>query len=82
MYAPLKGIRNSAFSVLPFTRAHIMSPRSVLSVPEPDTQMSVIAGLSLAKISDTDIVRSYVTRRYACSSIPAAETPRQKNHAS
>jgi hypothetical protein len=37
MYAALNGICSSGFSVLPFVRAHIMRPRSVLSVPEPDT---------------------------------------------
>ena len=31
------GIRSRAFSVWPFTRAHIMRPRSVLSVPAPET---------------------------------------------
>ena len=37
MNAALKGMRRSAFSVAPFTRAHIMRPRSVLSVPAPET---------------------------------------------
>jgi hypothetical protein len=30
-------MRSSAFSVLPFTRAHITRPRSVLSVCAPET---------------------------------------------
>ncbi|SRR6266404_2619540 len=34
MYAERKGIASKAFSVLPFTRAHITRPRSVLSAPE------------------------------------------------
>jgi hypothetical protein len=44
--------------------------------------MNVIVGLSLAKDLAAEIVRSYVTRRYASSFIPAEETPRQKKHAS
>ncbi len=35
MYAALKGSRSSAFSVSPFTRAHMELP--ALSVPLPDT---------------------------------------------
>jgi hypothetical protein len=31
------GSSRSAFSVLPFTRAHITRPRSLLSAPLPDT---------------------------------------------
>ena len=37
MYAALKGMRSRAFSVAPLTRAHIMRPRSVLSVLAPET---------------------------------------------
>ena len=37
MYAALNGIESKAFSVRPFTRAHIARPRSLLSVPCPDT---------------------------------------------
>jgi hypothetical protein len=42
----------------------------------------VHVGLSLARVRATEIVRSYVNRRYAASFIPTAETPRQKKHAS
>jgi hypothetical protein len=37
MYAARNGSPRSAFSVRPFTRAHIARPRSVASVPCPDT---------------------------------------------
>jgi hypothetical protein len=37
MYAALNGIARSAFSVAPLTRAHIVRPFSVLSVPAPVT---------------------------------------------
>jgi hypothetical protein len=37
MYEALKGSARSAFSVSPFTRAHIERPFAVLSVPAPDT---------------------------------------------
>jgi hypothetical protein len=37
MYAALNPQRNNAFSVRPFTRAHMIRPRSVLSVLAPDT---------------------------------------------
>ena len=37
MYAALNGSFISAFSVAPFTRAHMTLPRSVLSVPAPET---------------------------------------------
>ena len=37
MYAPRNGSARSAFSVLPLTLAHMTRPRSVESVPTPDT---------------------------------------------
>jgi len=37
MYAALNGSFKSAFSVSPLTRAHIVLPFSVLSVPAPVT---------------------------------------------
>jgi hypothetical protein len=36
MYTRLKGSLRSAFSLRPFTRAHITRPCSELSVPAPD----------------------------------------------
>jgi len=39
--------RAGAFSVAPFTRAHIVRPRSVLSVPAPETKMKVIFGVAI-----------------------------------
>src|SRR5512140_3478993 len=44
--------------------------------------MNVIDGFSFARSVAAEIVRSYVTRRYSCSDIPAEETPRQKKQAS
>src|SRR5512133_2162425 len=38
-YTALKGSRSSAFSVFPFTRAHMVRPCSVLSVPAPETYL-------------------------------------------
>jgi hypothetical protein len=37
MYAALNGNESNVFSVRPFTRAHIVRPRSLLSVPAPET---------------------------------------------
>ncbi len=37
MYAALNGKANNAFSVRPLTRAHMIRPRSLLSVPRPET---------------------------------------------
>ena len=43
---PQHGIASRAFSVSPFTRAHIVEPRSVLSVPVPETYTKLMAGSS------------------------------------
>jgi hypothetical protein len=58
MYAAAKGKRISAFSVLPLIRAHIVRPRSELSVPAPETKMNVISGLSRHKTSAAAMVIS------------------------
>jgi len=46
MLGALKGRASSAFSVRPFTRAHITRPRSLESVPAPDTLDERHAGIA------------------------------------
>jgi len=46
MNAALNPRASSAFSVFPLTRAHMVLPRSVLSVPTPDTKQKVICGFA------------------------------------
>src|SRR5690349_14507346 len=82
MYAPLNPIFISAFSVLPFTRAHICRPFSVESVEAPDTYTNVIDGFIGSNVSATEVVRSYVSFVYSSSDLPTAVVPRQKKHAS
>ena len=43
MYAPLSGKRRRAFSVAPFTRAHIAPPRSVLTTEDLGRAMLEVA---------------------------------------
>ena len=81
MYAPLNPIPSSAFSVSPFTRAHICRPFAF--VPAPDTYTNVIPRpLPRNTARAAASVMSYVTLRYSASFIPTADTPRQKKHAS
>jgi hypothetical protein len=58
MYAALKGSRSSAFSVLPLTRAHIVRPRLVLSVPVAETKMNVMPELRRTRVCATAMVMS------------------------
>lgn len=82
---PIRGNRlsaSSAFSVLPFIRAHIDRPFSELSAPWPEIYSNVIPGLTSTRVRAAAIVMPYVTRSYSASVIPADDTPRQKKHAS
>src|SRR5579871_3155486 len=81
MYAR-HGSASSAFSVAPFTRAHIVRPDSLLSVPAPDTYIRVRPGLRSTSARARPSVRSKVSRRYSASPRPADETPAQRNAAS
>src|SRR5579871_4694123 len=61
MYAPWNGRASRAFSVRPFTRAHMERPCSVLSVPAPETYVKVRPGFFFDTTGATESVRSYVT---------------------
>src|SRR5471030_1283461 len=60
IYAALNGMRSSAFSARPLTRAHMLRPRSVVSVPAPVTYEKVMPGLRRDKVRPTANVKSYV----------------------
>src|SRR5262245_54272613 len=81
-YDARKGALSTAFSAMPFTRAHMLGPRSELSDPAPDTKTKVMSGLTFASVLVAATVISSVTERYASSVSPSDETPRQKKHAS
>nr|WP_276594496.1 hypothetical protein [Nannocystis bainbridge] len=48
----------------------------------PDTNTNVSCGLDAASERAADSVRSYVTRVYSASDIPADDTPTHQKHAS
>ena len=50
LYTALKGSRASAFSALPFTRAHITFPCSLPSVCAPETWTRTMPGLRRASV--------------------------------
>src|SRR5215469_932929 len=79
-YTPRNGIVVSAFSVAPFTLAHICLLCAL--VPAPETYTNAARGDCFTNSPARPIVRSYVTRLYSASFFPSDETPRQKKHAS
>src|SRR6478735_8747805 len=79
---PRKGIASRAFSVSPFTLAHITRPCSVLSVPRPEMYSNTTEGDARAITSAAARVMSTVIRRYSGSFFPTDDTPRQNRHAS
>lgn len=59
---PLGKVSSTAFSVRPFTRAHMRRPRSVESVPAPDTYTKTMSGLTCARVRAAATVKSWVIR--------------------
>jgi hypothetical protein len=62
IYTALKGNAATAFSALPFTRAHMTLPRSLLSALCPETKTQIISGLSRASGLAADRVNPTVIR--------------------